>query len=191
MVDRPGKDLSKLVEQARSGGAEAFGHLYDLFLDKIYRFIFLKVSNKQEAEDLSQQVFMKAWEAIGRFEDEGVPFSSWLYKIARNLVIDFYRTRKASISLEENIDSEVLWDEIDAGEEIVRNHEKETILIALNDLTEDQKDVILLRYIEDLSYDEIAKITNKNQTALRILQYRGMKKLRVILEGKKNKKADE
>lgn len=191
MVDRPGKDLSKLVEQARSGEAEAFGHLYDLFLDKIYRFIFLKVSNKQEAEDLSQQVFMKAWEAIGRFEDEGVPFSSWLYKIARNLVIDFYRTRKASISLEENIDSEVLWDEIDAGEEIVRNHEKEMILIALNDLTGDQKDVILLRYIEDLPYDEIAKITNKNQTALRILQYRGMKKLRVILEGKKNKKTDE
>lgn len=187
-MSRPNKDLSKLVEQARSGEAEAFGHLYDLFLDKIYRFVFLKVSNKQEAEDLSQQVFMKAWENIWQFQDEGVPFSSWLYKIARNLVIDFYRTRRAVISLEETIESDVLLDEVDIGEEIVMNYDKQTLLASLNSLTDGQKDVVILRYIEDMSYDEIAKITGKNQAALRILQYRGMRKLKAILEGKNERK---
>jgi len=179
MLEKSEKEIRELVKKAKKGEAEAFGLIYDQYLERIYRFIYLKVSNREEAEDLSQQVFLKAWEAIYRFEDEGLPFTSWLYRIARNLVIDFYRTKKQNIALEENIAIEAVKN---SEEKILENDEKEELIRALKELTEEQKDVIILRFIEGLSYKEIAKITKKNQPALRILQYRALNKLRKILK---------
>lgn len=182
MVEPAQKEIKKLVKKAKSGDSEAFGLIYDHYLDRIYRFIFLKVSNKEEAEDLSQQVFMKAWEAMVRFEDEGLPFASWLYRIARNLVIDFYRTRKSVVSLEENILDELMSDQEDIEESVIRSQSQERIMEALKQLSDEQKDVIILRFVDDLSYREIARITQKNQAALRILHHRALKKLKIILE---------
>lgn len=88
------KEEERLIKEAQSGKAEAFGKLYDDHISRIYRFILLKVSRKTDAEDITHQVFLSAWQNIRSYKIQGNPFSSWLYKIAHNAVIDFYRTQK-------------------------------------------------------------------------------------------------
>src|SRR3989344_2601021 len=98
----------KLILQAKEGKEEAFGRLYDKYMPAIYRFIFLKVGgDKGRAEDISPEGFLSAWQNIGNFRFQGYPFSSWLYRIAGNAVIDYYRTRKASVNIE-NVPEEVV-----------------------------------------------------------------------------------
>jgi RNA polymerase sigma-70 factor (ECF subfamily) len=174
------ENIKELVKKAKEGFPNAFAEIYDCYFSQIYRFIFLRVNNREEAEDLSQQVFVKAWESIRDFQEKGFPFSSWLYRIARNLVIDFYRTKKQTTELNENILIEDSSSEVDnrlfvsfVGKEISK---------AFNFLTSEQKEVIILRFVQDLSYREIAKIMDKNQPALRILQYRAINKLKNILD---------
>ncbi len=173
-------EIKGWIKRAKNGETEAFGFIYDSYLPKIYRFILIKVSNRADAEDLSQRVFMKAWESIPKFEDKKVPFSAWLYRIARNSVIDFYRTKKSSSELEENLS--VGDDRATLDDKILLDQSGERILSAINYLTDDQRDVIVLRFIDDLSYKEIASIMNKNSSALRILQHRAINKLRKILD---------
>lgn len=91
----------KLVLKAREGNEEAFGQLYDKYMPAIYRFVFLKVGGqKAQAEDISHEVFLNAWQNIKNFRFQGYPFSSWLYRIAGNAVIDYYRTRKVNLDIE-------------------------------------------------------------------------------------------
>ncbi len=181
MPERTEKEIRQLIKKAKKGDAEAFGLIYDQFLDRIYRFIYLKVTNREEAQDLAQQAFMKAWEAINRFEDEGLPFSSWLYRIARNLVIDFYRVQKNNVSLDESL---VVLHSDDLEEQLFKNQKNEEIKEALKDLTGEQRDIIILRFVDDLSYKEIGKIIKKNPAALRILQHRAINKLRKNVKSK-------
>ena len=93
-------DERQLIERSVEGESSAFGRLYDRYLEKIYRFVFFKVGHREEAEDLTQQVFTSAWENIQGFREQGLPISSWLYKIARNSIIDHYRTKKTHTPLE-------------------------------------------------------------------------------------------
>ncbi|MDP2856328.1 MAG: RNA polymerase sigma factor [bacterium] len=181
MPKKSEKEIRQLIKKAKKGDAEAFGLIYDHFLDRIYRFIYLKVTNREETQDLAQQAFMKAWEAINRFEDEGLPFSSWLYRIARNLVIDFYRVQKKNISLDESIG---VMHPDDLEEQMLKSQEQEEVKRALSDLTDEQRDIIVLRFVDDLSYKEIGKITKKNPAALRILQHRALNKLRKSVKSK-------
>src|SRR3989344_4062244 len=90
-----------VIKRAIKGEASAFGLLYDHYEPMIYRFILIKVSHREEAEDLTHQVFLHAWRSIPSYQDLGFPFSSWLYRMARNQVIDFYRARKEQQSFEE------------------------------------------------------------------------------------------
>src|SRR3989344_5860742 len=91
----------KLIKRAIRGGASAFGSLYDYYQPKIYGFVLIKVGRREDAEDLTHQVFLSAFLNVKSYKDMGHPFSSWLYRIARNQVIDFYRTRKKEASLEQ------------------------------------------------------------------------------------------
>src|SRR5437016_12878169 len=90
---------AELTKRASSHDQTAFAELYNAYVDKIYKYIFYKVGNAPDAEDLCEQVFLKAWEAIGRYKWCGYPFSSWLYKLAHNLVVDYYRTRRDPMPL--------------------------------------------------------------------------------------------
>ena len=94
------EEEKSLIKKARAGNTKAFGNLYDHYLPQIYRFILLKVRRKSEAEDLAHEVFLSAWKNIGNYADQGFPFSSWLYQIAKNAVIDFYRTSKNNLPVE-------------------------------------------------------------------------------------------
>src|SRR5512135_1339680 len=99
-VKKPGLIQDDLIARARRGDVQAFGELYEHSLDAIYRYIFYRVGEVAEAEDLTETVFLKAWEALDRYEVRDVPFTAWLYRIAHNVIIDRHRTHKTDVSLD-------------------------------------------------------------------------------------------
>lgn len=173
----------ELIEKAKRGDSAAFGSLYDHYIKPIYRFIAIKVGTKQEAEDLAHEVFMSAWQKLPNFKSQGFPFSSWLYKIARNRVIDHYRTTKSNVSIDEDITiSESLF-ATEEGAEVEFDLTQSISLIktAMLELTGQQREVITMRFVEDLSPQEIAEILNKREGTIRIIQHRAITKLKKIL----------
>lgn len=168
-----------IIKRAIRGEASAFGLLYDEYQPRIYRFIYLKVSHREEAEDLTHQVFLSAWQNITHYEFQGFPFTSWIYQIARNQVIDHYRTKKKNISLESVADPEV---ESSSEKTIDSNLDIEKIKQALSQLNQEQQDIIIMRFVDDLSPKEAAKALNRSYGAVRLLQYRAIKNLKKILE---------
>ncbi len=171
------KEIKQIIKKVQKGDIDSFGTIYEIFAERIYRYIYLKVSNKEIAEDLTQQVFIKAWEAIGDFKFKNNPFSSWLYSIARNSVTDFYRKKKPDFSLDEEIKID-LFDEKDLNEELINKEEVDNILKKIYQLPSDQKELLILRFVEDLSYEEIAKIMNKTPLNLRVIQHRALNRLK-------------
>jgi RNA polymerase sigma-70 factor, ECF subfamily len=169
-----------LVYKAKNGDKEAFGKLYQKYLDSIYRYIFFRVNqDKKIAEDLTQAVFYKALEKLDSFDEEIAGFRPWIYKIAHNLVIDHYRNFRQTTTL-----NEMLADEDHKFEEkILQNMQVQNIYKAMNkELTEEQKQIIILKFVNDLSNKEIALILNKNEEAIRSLQYRALQNLRKTIK---------
>jgi len=182
MAEISEKEIKRLISRAKKGETEAFGQIYTLFAERIFRYIYLKVSNKEEAEDLTQQVFIRAWESIDSFKPLQNPVGSWFYAIAHNLIIDFYRKQKKDFSLDnENVKIEVI-DPIDLNERLVIKEEAQKILKLINQLPEEHRDILFLRYIDDLSYQEIAKIIRKRPLTLRVLHHRALKRLKILME---------
>ena len=172
----PLADERQLVLQAQDGDAEAFGRIYDGYVERIYRFVFFRVDDQQTAEDITSQVFLKAWSNLDRFEFTRTPYIAWLYTIAHNTVIDHYRTRKVTTALEDvqlsqPDDAEAVENQIDLTVEM------KTIKVAMQSLTEDQQQVLHLRFIEGMSNTEIAQQLGKREGAIRALQMRGLQAL--------------
>jgi RNA polymerase sigma-70 factor (ECF subfamily) len=165
-----------VILEAQSGSEAAFAKLYDHYIQAIYRFIFMKVMHREEAEDLTHEVFVKAWVNLPRYQARGFPFSSWLYQIARNRVIDHYRLAKNHLPIEA-VDAEVtVEDESDLT--IDRNLNLEEVRAVLKYLTHDQQDVILMKFMEDLPHREIAEALGKSEGAVRLIQHRAIRELR-------------
>jgi RNA polymerase sigma-70 factor (ECF subfamily) len=175
-------DENLLIKSAIAGDASAFGLLYDRYHTMIYRFIAVKVGRREDAEDLAHQVFLSAWQNIRQYRDLGHPFSSWLYRIARNLVIDHYRARarKPDVSLEV-LDVEGLLDPVAAHIDLPQKLEIEKVLKTVRQLKEDHQDVILMRFVEDLSVRETARVMKRSEGAVKLLQHRAIKELQKIL----------
>lgn len=170
----------KITNEAVKGEASAFGLLYDHYQPQIYRFVMLKTGRREEAEDLTHQVFLHAWQNIGNYKDLGYPFSSWLYRIARNQVIDYYRVRKNALSLED-ADSELIAQdnpETDAANRL----EFQKLTLAVKKLKPDYQDIVILRFVEELSIREVAGTVGKSEGAVKLLQHRALKQLKKILE---------
>ena len=166
-----------LIGQAKSGKGEAFGQLYDHYSAPIYRFVALKVSSKEEAEDLTHEAFLSAWQNIKAYKHQGFPFSSWLYQIARNKVIDHYRTNKQHASFE-NLDEDIL-----KVVGVVENNLEISLAMdkvkqAIARLGQEQQDVNIMKFVEDLPNEEIAKALNKSEGAVRLLQHRAVQNLK-------------
>jgi RNA polymerase sigma-70 factor (ECF subfamily) len=172
----------KLLESAIQGEASAFGLLYDKYQPSIFRFIFLKVSQREEAEDLTHQAFLSAWQNIETFQDQGLPLSSWLYKIARNKVIDYYRTRKQIINLDDTPEEILAVATENSLKEIENKMEIEGVYKALKQLPPDYQEIIIMRFVEGLSPKEVSEITGRNHGAVRVLQFRALRQLKKILE---------
>jgi len=169
-----------IILDAIGGKASAFGLLYDKYNGQIYRFIYLKVSHREEAEDLTHQVFMNAWQNIKSYKIQGFPFSSWLYQIARNQVIDHYRTKKETLDIENVEEPMTVGTSLD--EKLHLNMEIDLVKNAISKLTQEQQDVIILRFIDDLSPKETAAALKKPESTIRVLQHRAIKNLQKILQ---------
>ncbi len=169
---------SELVQRAMRKDAAAFGQLYELHLNAIYRYVYYRVGNAAEAEDLTEQVFLKAWEHVGAYDDRGLPFAAWLYRMAHNAVIDYRRTRRAAEPL-----SELLVEKSAGPAEIAELHiEMERVAAALRQLSPDHQHVILLRFVQGCSHAEAAAIMGKSEGALRALQCRALACLHEALQ---------
>ncbi len=172
------------IALAKQGDQAAFGKLYDHYSPAIYRFIALKVGTRQEAEDLAHEVFLSAWKKLPNFEERGFPFSSWLYKIARNRVIDYYRTNKQHVALDDIESSSIAQQlkTLDTTGELDVALGMEKIQAAMHVLTSEQREVLTLRFVEDRSPKEIAVIMEKREGTIRIIQHRAVSKLKKFLE---------
>ncbi len=148
----------ELVKYCQEWKLDYFWVLYDRYIDNIYKFIYIKVSNKEIAEDLTSEVFLKSLNKINNFkEKKWATFKSWIYKIAYNLVIDFYRTKRDNLSLDDYMNLERI---IDLWKDIDNKNKIKEVLKYLNTLKKEHKEIIILRVWYDLSYKEISEITS-------------------------------
>lgn len=170
--------IQELVELAKQKDPGALSTLYNDFFQRIFRFIFLRVSHKETAEDLTEDVFIKAFEAIAKLEDPKL-FQSWIYQIAKNKIIDHYRKSKVDIALEEVEDILEYRDEI--GFKIDNDVAKSKIIETLNLLSKEQKQVISLKFFEDLDNTTIAKLLGKNEGTIRVIQHRALIRLKELI----------
>lgn len=172
--------LKDLVERAITRDQAAFGELYTLYVDRVYRHVYYLIGNPQEAEDITAQTFMQAWQAIERYQLTGAPFVTWLIRIAHNLAISYHRRRRNSSVLEEAVTAA---DNRSTPESVYQMLEEHTRLMqALRRLRGAQRQVIILRFIDDLDYRSVAEIMGKSVAAVRVIQHRALAALRRALE---------
>ncbi len=169
----------ELVQRACEGDTQAFGELYELWVDWIYRYIYYRVSNDLIAEDLTSKVFLKAWEHLPRFEQGDSPFIAWLHRIAHNTVVDHYRQYRPTTDLDE------AWNEPSHEElpeaQYERRVQADTLRTALLQLRRSQRDVVTMKLLDGLSTDEIAQRLRKSPGAVRAIQWRALQALAKIL----------
>jgi RNA polymerase sigma-70 factor, ECF subfamily len=168
--------LDRLVLKAQRGDPEAFGKIFDEFSGPIYRFVASRVSRPSDAEDLTQLVFVKALEALPRYEARGVPFGGWLFRLARNAIIDQLRTRRDHLPLLTAMSRET--EEVGPEATADLRDDLERVAAALAQLTDDQREVIELRFFAGLSVHEAAVAMDRQEGTIRGLQFRAIASLR-------------
>ena len=175
------KDEETLVRGLNSRDPEAWAILYEECFPKIYRYVFVRIRNQAEAEDLAEQVFLKAIESGHGFKWRGAPVSSWLFRIARNLVIDYWRTDKSKRN--QPIDEYIVNDKDDDPQDAAqKNSDIQRLIEAVGQLTRAQREVIELRFAGEMSTAEVARILGKSQGAVKVLQHNALAALRKRLD---------
>ena len=174
--------VQQAVGKAQNGDAASFAILYEHFYDKIYRYVSFKTSNALEAEDITAEVFVKMLESIHTFRWKGYQFSSWLFRIAHNLVMDHFRRRgrRDTVNLDDVSPAAVGYTP-DLEHQVDINLSMESVQVAMKDLTDLQREVISLRFAAGLSVAETARAVGKKDNAVKALQHAGLKKLRNAL----------
>ena len=169
------------MQAAKAGDASAYGELYERYRDAIYRFCLARTGTSHDAEDLTADVFVKALQSIDRYQDRGLPFAAFLYRIARNAAIDRSRTHKQPLSVDgllvepsskQNV-------ELEASFAV----ERSILLAALTKLKAEHRDVITMRFIEGYAAIEVAQFLGKTEGAIRTLQHRALERLRKEFDG--------
>jgi len=168
--------IERLVEAAQLGDPEAFGALFDHFYGPVYRYVAARVGRPSDAEDLAQLVFVKALESLPRYEQRGVPFGGWLFRLARNVVIDHVRTRREHVTLD--VIGEKSTDDQGPDELAVLRQEMDSIAHALRRLTPEQREAVELRFFAGLSAKEAAEAMGRQEGTVRGLQFRAIAALR-------------
>ncbi len=172
----PVTDELELVRRSQTGDQEAFACLYDAYVDRIYRYVYFRVADDEIAEDITSHVFLKCWEKLDSYQTGTSPFIAWLYRIARNTVIDHYRTRKVVIPLEDASPVEISQED-GIEEKLDLQIKSQELREALQELTPEQQQVLILKFISGFSTPEIARQLGKQQGAVRALQMRALQGL--------------
>jgi RNA polymerase sigma-70 factor (ECF subfamily) len=178
--DGPTDEDKTLAVRAGKGDAAAFGALYDRYVDAVYRYVYYRVRNDADAEDLVSDVFMRALRAIPRYEPR-VAFLAWLYRIARNAVIDRARRSRTQISFEDALAHPGVDQVVEPEEAILALSDKDSVRKALAKLTPLQQEVIVLRFVEGYSTQEIADLVGKREGTVRGIQFRALEALRTLI----------
>ncbi len=170
--------LQALIAKAKEGSQPAFAEIYNLYFKKIYKFIYFRVGHKEAAEDLAEDVFVKAFEKIKTINNNN-SFDAWLYQIARNKIIDYYREKKSTIALEEV--ENTLEYETNVIDAVDLKDRQKALLKMMKELGTEQQAVLKLKFLEDFSNKEIAELLNKNEGAIRVIQHRAITKLQELI----------
>jgi RNA polymerase sigma-70 factor (ECF subfamily) len=174
-----------LASKATRGDRDAYSALYERYVDKIYRYIYFKVGGREQSEDLTSQTFLKAWDAIGDYEWRNYPFGAWLFRIAHNLVVDYHRSRRDSVSLDDaspHLEARANTDPVRPERVLAQALAEGRVRKAIERLTDEQQQVLILRFYEGLSTTEVADLMGKRNGAVRGLQFRALSGLRDLLE---------
>lgn len=184
MADKPvdsNNDESALIEHAKSD-QDAFGQLYERYSQRIYQYIFYRTSSDADAEDLTAKVFMRAWQHMPNYDDRGVPFSAWLYRIAHNLVANWHRdrSRRKIISL----DDLSRWQVNENGPEaaMLLAEDRAALLRVVRRLPSDRQELLALKFVEHLSNAEIGAVMGRSEGAIKSLYHRTLLALREELQ---------
>jgi RNA polymerase sigma-70 factor (ECF subfamily) len=173
------QDERELVRRAQHGEPEAFSALYEQHFDKIYRYVVLKVGSRADAEDLTQQAFIRALESIGSYRWRGLPFSSWLFRIAHNQVVD--HLRKKGREKRAPFEEAMAVSTADPAQVAEQRLTLERLSEACKQLTEAQREVVYLRFGSELSVAETAGAMHRSQGAVKALQHDAVRRLRRIV----------
>jgi RNA polymerase sigma-70 factor, ECF subfamily len=175
------QDEQSLVRRAQQQDQDAFAELYEAYFDKIYRYIVLKIGDRTEAEDMTQQVFLKALKSLPGYKWKDVPFSAWLYRIAHNQVVDHFRksSREQSCELTEEITPDDPAENPQAQTELKVSIE--SLVKATRQLTKAQQEVIALRFSSDLPVADVARLMGRSEGAIKALQHSAVLALRKIM----------
>ncbi|MGH2450346.1 MAG: sigma-70 family RNA polymerase sigma factor [Candidatus Limnocylindria bacterium] len=169
-----------VIERARGGDRAAFGELYDAHVSSVYRYLLYRVREPSDAEDLTSEVFTRAFANIHRYRWQGKSFLAWLYTIARNAVTDRRRRERPTVDLDDAFG--IAEDGPTAHERAVHGEEVEALRDAVKYLTGEQQEVLVLRFVENMSSRQVAQILGKNEGAIRALQFRALGRLRKLLQ---------
>jgi RNA polymerase sigma-70 factor (ECF subfamily) len=179
------KEESILIQRAKTD-SEAFGVLYERHLDRIYKYVYYRVGNAADAEDLTARIFERAIKHIGNYKDQGVPFSAWLYRIAHNLVANWHRdnSRRTFVS----IDDVSNWIVSDHGPEFATQlmQDKQALLKAISHLPADRQELLIFKFVEQMSNAEIGAIMGRSEGAIKSLYHRTLLALREDMLGPDN-----
>ena len=172
-------DEEKLVLDAKAMDPQAWSHIFDRHYRSVYAYAYRRVGNPSSAEDLAASVFVRALEGIDRYRYRGIPFAAWLMSIARNLVVDHFR--RTGRSPEQHLDFELVSKEPSPQQMAEQSLLKDQLNEALGHLTEEQRQVVVLRFVDGLSSREVAHLLDKREGAIRALQHRALASLRGLL----------
>lgn len=177
----PGRqdDDHQLIKKAQKGDPQAFGDLYQVHAPAIYRYLMIHLDSQMDAEDLTGEVFLKAWRSLPKYNERGVPFLAFLFRIARNTLVDHYRQNNRLESKDpEAMDGYISEGESEPIEQVGSQLEHQQILRVMRKLRTDYQSVLTLRFISELSPEETAQVMNRSVGAIRVLQFRALASLR-------------
>jgi RNA polymerase sigma-70 factor (ECF subfamily) len=178
MPGRLDKD-HELIRQAQNGDQHAFGDLYEAHAPAIFRYLFAHLENMMDAEDITGEVFLKAWQSLPRYSERGVPFLAFLFRIARNALVDHYRQNNHyEPKAPEELDGYKADGKAEPAETVSNSLEHQQVLGVLAQLRPDYQSVLTLRFIGELSPEETARVMNRSVGAVRVLQHRALAALR-------------
>ncbi len=172
-----------LLDQARAGDQDAFALLYKEYYTPIYRFIYFRVKSKEEAEDLAQTVFLKVYATLSDMQGETTAPRAFFFTVARNAIIDHYRKQSYRNHSGEEAMIDIADDDVRPDEARAISEETDRLKQAISQLTKEQQEVIILKFINELETKEIAQAIGKREDAVRQIQSRAIKALRKILDG--------
>jgi RNA polymerase sigma-70 factor, ECF subfamily len=175
-------DDSRLLRDAKNGSAEAFGNIYERYAAIVFRFLFAHLDDRMDAEDMTEEVFIKAWQALPRFHDRGLPFSAFLLRIARNSLTDHFR--RCSPQGDTPFYGNMLVDpQPQPFDQIAGSWEHHHLRLKLHALREDYRTVLVARFVSNLTPEETARMMGRSPGAVRVLQHRALTALRKSMNG--------